>query len=199
LITSGSYYDWLDSQIECEQCGWQGLGKKALGGEEFEGGLEYNCPNDCDNVIAFVMYPTLAQVLNDPRAADMDRKAATIRTSRLEKFEQDKLKFPDQLPTIDSPPETLIWDVVEEADGEFVVIRNGSQEIWRELSWFENYRRFDEIAQILRAKYGPALKDLAPTKESFNDLYGDKLDSFKFVEGIRKALADNYRTNLNNS
>jgi hypothetical protein len=91
---------------------------------------------------------------------------------------------------LDPIPQILTWDELSNSDGEnFVVIFNSEQEIWRELSWFENYKRFGEVAKILCQKYGKTLRDLVPTRRSELDLYGDRLSSLAYVDRVRQALA----------
>jgi len=187
-----SYYDWLDKQITCKGCGWSGHGRDMTVGESFEGGAERHCPK-CGEYYGFVAYPMRAEVLSDPRAQDVDRMVAGVQSDRIDRFNRDKLTGPDQLPDLNPPPTTLVWDVTEPvgpSGEEFVVIRHGEREIWRELSWYENYERFGAIARILYLKYGETLRDLVPTRKSHFDLYGDRMSAPRYVERIRHALAN---------
>ena len=66
-------------------------------------------------------------------------------------------------------PETLFWDFEEDDERErWTVIRDGAKEIWRELSAFENYLRFGEVAAILKEKYVD-LQDLVSQGEESLD------------------------------
>jgi hypothetical protein len=135
-----------------------------------------------------VPFPTIDETLSDSRSDPADRKAAEIRLARLERF--TPLSTAAQLPDLDPIPQTLTWDVLSDPDGEnFVVIFSGEQEIWRESSWFENYKRFGEVAKILGQKYGKTLRDLVPTARSELDLYGDRMSSLGYVDRVRQALA----------
>jgi hypothetical protein len=79
---------------------------------------------------------------------------------------------------------------VVEADGEtWIVILNGEQEIWREMSYWENYKRFGEVAKILAQKYGRALRDLVLANHAFVDLYGDEVSAVGYADRVREALA----------
>jgi len=101
------------------------------------------------------------------------------------------LKSADQLPDIEPGPTTLIWDVIYGeglGDDGFIVILDGDREIWREISFFEEYERFREIATILWQKYGETLRDLEPTQGSWLNLGGDKLGSLGIVKAIRESL-----------
>ena len=55
------------------------------------------------------------------------------------------------------------------------MIRAGSVVVWRELAFFNNMRRFEEIKGMLRAKYGTRFKSLTPTPASIEWLSGDNL------------------------
>ncbi len=57
------------------------------------------------------------------------------------------------------------------------------------MEWYEGFRRFIEIAGILKQKYGDRLRDLVPTPRSEMDLYGDHLGAIKHVEACRKSLS----------
>jgi hypothetical protein len=184
-----TYYDWKEGEIKCKECDWSGHGRDAELGEMFSDGAEYHCPK-CGQRFGFVAFPTVEENLSDPRAAAADRLAAEIRQARHDQFQQSKLVSASQLPDLDPIPQTLAWDVVGDPFSEtFVVIRNGEQEIWRELSWYENFHRFAEVAAILRQKYGKALRDLIPTPRSGDDLYGDRFSAITHVDRIREALA----------
>ena len=82
-----------------------------------------------------------------------------------------------------------IWDYEsEDVDQRITVIRHGDTEIWREPSVWEGYKRFGEIVEILKEKYGEHLVDVEPTPASEQYLFGDRLSSPEFVEAIRKSL-----------
>ena len=58
-------------------------------------------------------------------------------------------------------------------DAHETVIRLGDRVIFSEPGGWENYERFIEVAEILRAHYGTALKDLVPIDRSKSNLWGD--------------------------
>ena len=187
-INRGNYYDWQEGVVRCAEGDWSGKGKDATVRESFDDGAEYECPK-CGLYFGFCAYPSLAEVRTDPRADPADRLAADHRAERLTQFERAKLLLPSQLPDLAPAPATLVWDVTGPAGAGDVVVRAGQRVIWRELSWYENYQRFGEIASILWKKYGAGLKDLAPSPESELDLYGDSLRSVASVQSVRDALA----------
>jgi hypothetical protein len=58
-------------------------------------------------------------------------------------------------------------------------------EIREEVPKHEGYRRFEEIAQIRKAKYGDRIKDLVPTVRSKLYLYGDDGKGYGFADKLR--------------
>jgi hypothetical protein len=182
------YYDWRASAVTCPTCGWQGTGQDLALSEMFEGGAEYACPK-CGHEFGFQAFPTADEVRNDPRADPIDKLALGIRESRLARHDATKLVSIDQLPNLDPSPTVLVWDVAANPSGDSEVqILHGERVLWRELSWYENYERFGEIARLLKQKYGEELVDLVPTRRSWMDLYGDRLSADRHVEDVRSSL-----------
>jgi hypothetical protein len=137
-----NYYDWKESAVTCRECGWSGRGRDTELGEMFGEGAEYHCPK-CSDQMVFVPFLTATETLTDPRSDPADRQIASLRLNRQEKFERSKLKTVRQLPDLDPSPKVLAWHVVtDSANQNFFVILNGDQEIWREVSWYENFHRF---------------------------------------------------------
>lgn len=167
---------------------WNRQDGRALA-EMFAEGAEFVCP-DCGHDLGFHAFPTLEAMLGDPRADPADRAMAATISRRLERHERTKLVSPEQLPDLQPPPAILAWDVVETQNDESeVLILAGERVIWRELSFYENYERFGEVAAILKQKYGPALVDLEPTRRSWVDLYGDRLAAPGIVDAVRASMA----------
>ena len=157
--------------------------------ESFADLSEYACPR-CGEKIAVVMYPSIAESRANWKDLDpADQAYIEAIESRQREFASRSLKTPDQLPDIHEPAFVLLWDDdgSDKSDGD-TVIRLGDRVIWREPSVYEGYWRFDEIAKILRTRYGAALQDLEPTRRSELDLYGDKLSAPDSVVAIRNAL-----------
>ena len=179
------YYDFQSESLTCTRCGWMGVGRDALMYEMFEGGAEYACPA-CRAIFGFVAFPTQDEARTDPRVDPIDRAIADRRAERQARFEATRLTSPVQLPPLEPPPTVLAWDVVAVAPGEDEVhILHGDRIVWRELSFYENYHRFGEVARILKAKYGDALSDLVPTERSYTHLLGDSLSADSSVEAVR--------------
>lgn len=94
------------------------------------------------------------------------------------------LYSPSQLPELDGDMLTLTWDQIE-ADS---IILYGDLVVWQERTGWEVCDRFEEIAAILKQKYGKRLIDLVPTPRSLYALYGDSTAASFHVAHARKLL-----------
>lgn len=176
------YSDWQHEAFTCERCGWTG----SVGLEDLEAGdvaAIIECPK-CYKSLGVVLYPNLKDT---KEAAAQGNEAATkalpdfeARINHnwelLEKFEQEKIHSPDQLPELEGEDLAFVWDFVKAEDGEFYqVIKLGDVELWREFAFFNNMQRFEEIKELLRAKYGRRFQSLTPTSASIDWLSGDNI------------------------
>jgi hypothetical protein len=94
----------------------------------------------------------------------------------LDRFEQEKLRSADQLPDLDGESLEFDWGFAKGSDGEWSqIIRSGDVEVWRELAFFNNVPRFEQIKGILKSKYGTRFKSLTPTAASIEWLSGDDI------------------------
>ena len=71
----------------------------------------------------------------------------------MEAFNREKLKTVDQLPGVTETKCEFLWDLVEDENDLFQEIQLKDRLIWRELAFWENKTRFDEIEDLLRQKY----------------------------------------------
>ena len=177
-----NYYTYKDLQYRCKHCDWQGLGRDLELGEEFDQLVELDCPA-CHTKVSFVMYPSLADMSNnwDKLSDDEKMQVAKIESEQA-RFEALCLKSPEQLPDIDELFFTLDWDF----DDEMILLRYGKKEIFKEPAVYEGYERFEEVARILKARYGNALLDMAPSQNSEVYLYGDSLTAADRIANFRK-------------
>lgn len=184
-----NYYTYKDVPYACGHCGWRGKGSELEQGEMFDALFELNCPA-CHEKVTFVSYPTLAESrANWDKLPEVDRMQVEIIERRLDLFERVSLKSPEQLPEIDHGEFVLLWDFAEIPQaGATTLIRLGDRRIFAEPAFYEGYDRFMAVAEILKAKYGNALKDLVPTDESRMYLYGDRLSSPGQIERFRHKL-----------
>jgi hypothetical protein len=138
------------------------------------------CPK-CQRRMGEVLFPNLKDT---EEAAAQGNTEAQLRLpeslrelrheeTRILRFEQQKISSVDQIPELAGDNLDFIWEFAE-IDGEFYqIILMGNVEIWRELAFFENIDRFNEVKKLLRRKYGPRFKALTPSRESLEWLCGD--------------------------
>jgi hypothetical protein len=94
------------------------------------------------------------------------------------------LTGPGQLPELEGGQLVLTWDQIE-VDS---IILHEDRVIWREKTGWEVYERFEEIASILKEKYGKRLVDIIPTPRSLYALYGDSTRGYFHVTFVRESL-----------
>jgi hypothetical protein len=115
---------------------------------------------------------------------DEPRNAASTTPDQPAAAGSAPLTAPAQLP--DLPGETLIltWDQIDTDS----IILHGDRVIWRERTGWEVYDRFEEIAGILKQRYGKRLVDIVPTPRSLYALYGDSTAGYFHVAFVRESL-----------
>lgn len=176
------YSDWQHETFTCSQCGWTGnVSYKDLEAGDVAAIIE--CPS-CYRSLGVVLYPNIEET-REAAAKGNEEAIKTLPSfdSRIERnwelldrFEREKLRSTGQLPDVDGEALEFERDFRKGTDGEFYqVIRVRKVEVWRELAFFNNVRRFEEIKGLLRAKYGTRFKNLTPTNASIDWLSGDNL------------------------
>jgi hypothetical protein len=176
------YSEWQHEVFTCGQCGWTGtVGFKDLEAGDVAAIIE--CPA-CYRSLGVVRYPNLEETKEAAAQGNEEAiKALPSFESRVERnwelldrFEKEKIWSTDQLPRLEGESLEFDWDFIKQEDGDFYqVIRAGDMEVWRELAFFNNMRRFEEFKELLRAKYGARFKSLTPTMASIEWLTGDNL------------------------
>jgi hypothetical protein len=148
--------------------------------------MESECPR-CSKLVALVQFPTAEEVeQNEPEGSPFKEQVRATQ-KRWSAFRAMGLKLAEQLPEIAGEEVLLEWDF--EADGldeKWTVIRNGEQEVFRELAFWEGWERYMLVAAILKEKYGARLVDLRPTERSLLYLWGDKLSAPAKIAEFRK-------------
>ena len=115
--------------------------------------------------------------------ADMEEEARR-RKARMATL----LAAPEQLPDLSGDDLVIEWDLTDE-DGEGVqVLRHEGEVIWREAGFYESYKRFEEVFEILQQRYGERFRELRPTRHSEVWLYGDRLSAPHVVDALNKSL-----------
>jgi hypothetical protein len=180
-----------DAPLSCPACGWAGSG---AGHENaFQDLLDVRCPA-CDEMLLVVNYPTLVETRVAAAAGDRRAQAELANVdateARAERAAALELKEPSQLPDLAGERLVIVWDFEDRDDEKWTVLRHGDEEIWRELAYYEGYRRFAEVFEILRARYGSRLAEVRPTPASGLYLYGDKTPPPHTVEELNASLND---------
>lgn len=180
--------DWRTRRLTCPACGWTGTFEEGWT-ECHEALQDCECPGDHRAgdrpMLAILPFPTLGEWEAHEAALSAAERAyvGLIREGR-ERFMARKLKRADELPDLPGPALDLAWDQA----GDEVVIRLGDREVWREPVRYESLWRYEQVLALLREKYGPRLRDLAPTPASEYHLYGDQTSAPHAVARRRKAL-----------
>ena len=99
------------------------------------------------------------------------------RESRSERWEQGALQSPDELPELEGDHLKFEWGVDVRDNEQFVVIKQGDRFVWTELVWYEGFRRFETIREMLKTRYGARFDGLYPTDSSKYWLWGDDLSA----------------------
>jgi hypothetical protein len=173
-----TYYDnWREEEFDCPNCKWHGPGSALVLGDYKWESAERLCPV-CEELITVVLHPTIEESrANWDKVSEWDRKNIEAAEARQADFERRKLREPSQLPDIPEPSFVFHWDFADDGSRRETLIKHGDNVIFTEPAFYEGYERFIEVAQILRGRYGAALRDLIPTKASELYLYGDKSGS----------------------
>ena len=170
---------WEGRNGFCQHCGWIGKGEKTCPNE---GGV-LECPG-CDRGVAYVEFPNLkdteqaAAAGNEEAIRDLPEKKERIRRleARMNKFWSNHLHSLDQLPELEGKSLEFLWDIkvhVGDENEDYQIIRVGERGVWRELAFWGNMVRFNEIKDLLKQRYGTRFKSLTPTDGSLDFLTGD--------------------------
>ena len=183
--------DYKTPELECPKCHWKGTFQQGFV-EYYSQLMDSTCPN-CKvlegPILAIVSYPTLAEARDNSDRPGIRDWVQQIE-SRTKLFEEQKLRTPEQLPEITADSFTLVWDFACEAHGDNArtLIKHEDVIIFSEPGRWEGYERYEEVAEILKLKYGHRIKDLLPTLESEYYLCGDDGKSYDFVDRVRLRL-----------
>lgn len=181
------YYTYEAHHYQCSHCAWQGLGADLRQGELFDELFELDCPC-CGEKVTFIMYPSIQEALaNGDKVSEADRAEMEDMQRFWDMCASLELKSPEQLQDIDAPAFTMQWD----KEDRMTVLRCGDTVIFTEMALWEGWERYQEVALILKQRYGDALLDLVPTPESENYLYGDRLSSPEWLRKFRQQTFPN--------
>jgi hypothetical protein len=174
------YSNWQQELLCCSRCGW--VGNASIHHLEDAGawGAIIRCPK-CQRRIGEVLFPNLKDT---EEAAAQGNPEAQLRLpellrelgqaqSRILRFEQQKIMSVDQIPELAGDNLEFIWDLAARDGESYQVIRLGDTEVWKELAFFENIDRFNQVKELLRQKYGARFNALTPSRNSLEWLCGD--------------------------
>ena len=182
--------DWKTEVLECPQCHWLGTFEQGAV-EYYDELMDCHCPGCSGSdapMLAIVSYPTLEEARANADKPGIREWVQQI-DAGLDKFAREKLQGPEQLPEIKEDRFTLVWDNDHSnPDDRRTLIKHGETVIFSEPARYEEYERFAEVADILKARYGYRLKDLVPTLASEYWLYGDKYRAPDYVDSVREKL-----------
>ncbi len=185
-----TFEDWRNASFTCDGCAWSGHGRDARLTAISAFDYFLRCPK-CDLVIDAVKSPTIEEAREHWSELDDDLRAQiVVLEQRRQDYRQRRLERPEQLPDLPGDDLLLTWDLTGREGGE-VLIKHGDRVLWREPAYYENYRRFEEIARLLTKRYGRRLADLVPTDSSELYLYGDRISAPDYVLAIRQQLRAN--------
>jgi hypothetical protein len=86
---------------------------------------------------------------------------------------QRRKQLTQKLPELVGESLEFTLDVLRVGGEDYHVIQLGDAEVWRELAFWDNIPRFNQIKALLKEKYGTRFKSLTPTNESLDWLTGD--------------------------
>ncbi len=177
--------EWKDKEYTCSGCSWSGTGGESERGVLYRGTfLELTCP-ECSELIDVLVLPPEKGCAHSLEGLTEEQLKAREEAEEQERQYREKcLTSPDQLPSLPDGDCILNWDMEQ---GE-TQIRNGETVIWSEPVVYEGFCRFEQVALILKEKYGARVKDLVPTDRSKLFLYGDYEPSLAYLKKIRKEL-----------
>jgi hypothetical protein len=177
--------EWMKKEYTCSGCSWSGTGGESTRGLLFrEKFIELTCPT-CSEFLDVLILPAEKGCAHSLEGLSEEQLKAKAEEKEQERQYREKcLSVADQLPNLPDGEITLSWDMEQDQ----TQIRNGEAVIWSEPAVYEGFDRFEQIALILKEKYGNRLKDLVPTDRSKLFLYGDYEPSLAFLIKLRKEL-----------
>jgi hypothetical protein len=179
------YEEWTEKEYACPGCSWSGTGSETARGILYRGVfLELTCPS-CSTFLDVLILPADKGCAHSMEGLTEEQlKAKTEADEQERQYRKKCLSSAEQLPNLPDNDFTLNWDMEQDE----TLIRNGETVLWREPAVYEGFGRYEQIALILKEKYGSRLKDLAPTDRSMLFLYGDYEPSLAFIRKLRKEL-----------
>ena len=177
--------EWMKKEYTCGSCSWSGNGGETARGIMYRGTfLELTCPT-CSEFLDVLILPAEKGCAHSREGLSEEQlKAKEAEDEQERQYREQCLASAGQLPDLPEGEITLSWDMEQD----LTQIRNGETIIWSEPVVYEGFDRFEQVAVILKEKYGSRLKDLVPTDRSKLFLYGDYEPSLAYLKKVRKEL-----------
>ncbi len=136
-------------------------------------------------MLLIVSLPTVDET-KEAAAAGNEKAQAALATAlhveeRWNRASRLGLKPDSDLPEIDGDELRFEWDIEGADDEPWTVIRCGEVLVWRELAFWEGFKRFKVVKEILKEHYGARFTELRPTKASRMYLFGDNLRALESI------------------
>ncbi len=139
--------------------------------------------------MTLVMLPTLEESrANWEKLSQSEREQVEAGEYFRTEFFANRLSEESQLPDIDALSFVLHWNFLYAEPYNEALIKHGDTIIFREPAFYEGYERFIQVAEILRARYGAALRDLIPMNDDLTYLCGDSHSAWDTVSEARKRI-----------
>lgn len=175
-----SYFDGYRSEtFHCPRCSWTG-GFEQLEQEQYRDLFDGSCPQ-CGKMLIIVSFPTLKEIREAAAGGNEEALQMLPMVKQQEgldaAFERDGLKSADPLPDLAGNELEFEWDQEQDGEKNLTIIRCGEAVIWKEPAFYEGWPRFNQVKEIIKARYGSRFKSLKPTERSELYLFGDDLGS----------------------
>jgi len=175
-----SYFDgYRGETFRCPFCSWTG-GFDQLEREQYRDLFDGSCPQ-CGKMLLVVFFPTAEEIRAAAAGGNVEAQEMLPRVTQREDldaaFGRDGLRSADQVPDLPGNELEFEWDQEQDGEKNLTIIRSGEAVIWKEPAFYEGWPRFNQVKEILRARYGSRFKSLTPTERSRLYLFGDDLGS----------------------
>ena len=176
---------WLEKEYTCGECAWHGIARDTGRGRMYrEMFLELCCP-ECSAFLDLIIFPPEKGCgASRKELTEEQLKALEEREEQEKAYREKCLCSVDQLPELEEDVLRLVWD----QEGAETRIQVGETVIWSEPLKYEAFDRYEQVALLLKEKYGSRVKDLTPTDRSKLFLYGDYAPALDYLKKVRKEL-----------